>query len=202
MNHKKVERLYREEGLQLAKRRKKKASKWRGEKMELPIAPNERWSMDFVHDRLINGKRIRTLNIVDDYTRECIWIEAGASLSGSRVVKVLEFLVHLRGNPSAIVVDNGPEFTGKDLDQWAYENQVRLHFIQPGKPVQNAFVESFNGKFRYECLNDHWFHMLQEAQKIIHAWREDYNHTRPHSSLGYKTPAEFAKIAKISAATP
>lgn len=195
MNHKKVERLYQEEELQLAKRRKKKTSKWRGEKAEVPTAPNDRWSMDFVHDRLVNGRRLRMLNIVDDYTRECLWIEVGQSLSGQRVTQVLDFLVHLRGaSPKIIVTDNGPEFCSRALDQWAYDNKVHLHFIEPGKPVQNAFVESFNGKLRYECLNDHWFRNLDEATNIIHDWRDDYNHCRPHSSLGFKTPAEFAKI--------
>jgi len=120
MNHKKVERLYREEGLQLAKRRKQKKCQWRGEKAPMPTRPNERWSMDFVHDRLVNQKRIRTLNIVDDFTRECLWIEVDQSLSGKRVTRVLDFLVHLRGKPAIIVSDNGPEFTGMDLNQWMY----------------------------------------------------------------------------------
>lgn len=145
-----------------------------------------------MHDRLVNGRRLRLLNIVDDFTRECLWVEVGSSLTGARVAQVLDFLVRLRGKPRAIVVDNGPEFTGRDLDKWAYENKIYLHFIQPGKPVQNAFVESFNGKFRDECLNDHWFHTLDEARTIVDAWREDYNFVRPHSSLDYKTPAEFA----------
>lgn len=198
MNQKKVERLYREEGLQLAKRRKKKVSKWRSEQVELPKKPNERWSMDFVHDRLVNGQRLRMLNIVDDYTRECLWIEVGQSLSGQRVARVLDFLVHMREKPKMIVTDNGPEFCSKVLDQWAYDNKVHHHFIEPGKPIQNAFVESFNGKMRFECLNDHWFQSIKEAELTIHDWREDYNTNRPHSSLNYKTPAEFAK----SSATP
>ena len=198
MNHKKVERLYREEGLQLHKRRKKKASKWRGEAPASPTKANERWSMDFVHDRLVNGRKIRILNVVDTFTRECLWIEVGPAMSGESVTTVLDFLVHLRGNPQSITTDNGSEFTGRALDKWAYDHKVHLHFIDPGKPVQNAYVESFNGKFRNECLNDHWFTTLDQARDSIHAWREDYNTVRPHSSLGYKTPAEFA----FSAANP
>jgi putative transposase len=198
MNHKKVERLYREEGLQLHKRRKKKTSKWRGEAPASPTKANESWSMDFVNDRLVNGRKIRILNVVDTFTRECLWIEVGPALSGERVTNVLDFLVHLRGKPQSITTDNGSEFTGRALDKWAYDHKVYLHFIDPGKPVQNAYVESFNGKFRNECLNDHWFNTLDEARDSIHAWREDYNTVRPHSSLGYKTPAEFA----FSAANP
>jgi putative transposase len=198
MNHKKAERLYKEEGLQLYKRQRKNRRKWRAEPLDMPTRANERWSMDFVADRLVNGRKLRTLNVVDDFTRECLWIEVDQSLGGYRVVQALEFLLHMRGKPKTIVTDNGSEFTGKTLDQWAYTHQVHLHFIDPGKPVQNAFVESFNGKFRNECLNDHWFNSIDEARNIIHAWREDYNTVRPHSSLGYKTPAEFA----LSAANP
>jgi putative transposase len=198
MNHKKAERLYVEEGLQLHKRKRKSRQKWRAEPAALPVQANERWSMDFVADRLVNGRKLRMLNIVDDFTRECLWIEVGQSLGGNQVVQALDFLRHIRGKPKVIVTDNGSEFRGRTLDQWAYENQVHLHFIDPGKPVQNAFVESFNGKFRNECLNDHWFNSIDEARDIIYAWREDYNQVRPHSSLGYKTPAEFA----LSAAKP
>jgi putative transposase len=196
MNHKKVERLYREEQLQLHKRQKKKTQKWRGEKPAAAMAANDHWSMDFVHDRLVNGRKIRTLNVVDIFTRECLWIEVGSSMSGRRVTEVLDFLIHLRGVPKVITTDNGSEFAGRALDKWAYDHRVHLHFIDPGKPVQNAYVESFNGKFRNECLNDHWFHSIDQAQEIIYAWREDYNTVRPHSSLGYKTPAEFAKTTQ------
>jgi len=198
MNHKKVERLYREEGLQLHKRQKKRRQKWREETVARPTQINERWSMDFVQDRLMNGRKLRLLNVVDEFTRECLWIEAGYSLSGKRVTEVLDFLIHFRGaKPAMIVTDNGPEFAGRALDRWAYDHSVHLHFIEPGKPVQNAFVESFNGKFRNECLNDHWFTSLDHARTIVHAWREDYNTVRPHSSLNYKTPKEFA-LAKAN----
>lgn len=195
-NHKRIYRVYREEGLQVAVRRKRKTARWRGEKPAASLARNDRWSMDFVSDQLADGRKIRTLNIVDDHTRECLAIEVDTSLSGFRVCRVLDRLVADRGHPARIITDNGPEFTSKVLDRWAYEHCVELQFIQPGKPVQNAFVESFNGTFRNECLNEHWFISLQEAKDLIEAWRVDYNTERPHSSLGGKTPGEFATFAQ------
>lgn len=195
-NHKRIYRVYREEGLQVAVRRKRKTARWRGEKPAASLARNDRWSMDFVSDQLADGRKIRTLNIVDDHTRECLAIEVDTSLSGFRVCRVLDRLVADRGHPARIITDNGPEFTSKVLDRWAYEHCVELQFIQPGKPVQNAFVESFNGTFRNECLNEHWFISLQEAKELIEAWRVDYNTERPHSSLGGKTPGEFATFAQ------
>lgn len=191
-NPKRIYRVYREEGLQVARRRRRKTAKWRGEKPVPPTAPNQRWSMDFVQDYTQAGKRVRMLNVVDDYTRECLWIEVDTSLPGLRVARVLEQLVQLRGRPQQVLSDNGPEFTGRALDQWAYQRGVRLQFIEPGKPMQNGFVESFNGKFRDECLNEHWFEDVAEARDISEAWRIDYNEVRPHSSLNNKTPAEFA----------
>ncbi len=195
-NHKRIYRVYREEGLQVAVRRKRKTARWRGEKPAASLARNDRWSMDFVSDQLADGRKIRTLNIVDDHTRECLAIEVDTSLSGFRVCRVLDRLVADRGHPARIITDNGPEFTSKVLDRWAYEHCVELQFIQPGKPVQNAFVESFNGTFRNECLNQHWFISLQEAKDLIESWRVDYNTERPHSSLGGKTPGEFATFAQ------
>ena len=195
-NHKRIYRVYREEGLQVAVRRKRKTARWRGEKPAASLARNDRWSMDFVSDQLADGRKIRTLNIVDDHTRECLAIEVDTSLSGFRVCRVLDRLVVDRGHPARIITDNGPEFTSKVLDRWAYEHCVELQFIQPGKPGQNAFVESFNGTFRNECLNEHWFISLQEAKELIEAWRVDYNTERPHSSLGGKTPGEFATFAQ------
>lgn len=195
-NHKRIYRVYREEGLQVAVRRKRKTARWRGEKPAASLARNDRWSMDFVSDQLADGRKIRTLNIVDDHTRECLAIEVDTSLSGFRVCRVLDRLVADRGHPARIITDNGPEFTSKVLDRWACEHCVELQFIQPGKPVQNAFVESFNGTFRNECLNEHWFISLQEAKELIEAWRVDYNTERPHSSLGGKTPGEFATFAQ------
>jgi len=193
INHKAVHRIYREEGLQVRRRKRKRIGPADRQPIELPQKVNERWSMDFVSDVLSNGRRIRTLNIVDDFSRECPAIEVDTSLTGARVVRVLERLSLTRKLPMAIVVDNGPELISKALDEWAYRNGVRLHFIEPGKPVQNAFVESFNGKFRDECLNEHWFTNLVDARQTIEEWRIDYNTLRPHSSLGYMTPIEYAR---------
>lgn len=157
--------------------------------------------MDFTHDMLADGRRFRTLNIVDDFTRECPAIEVDTSLPGGRVVRVLERLAQTRGLPKAIVLDNGPEFAGRRLDAWAFERGVELLFIRPGKPVENAFIESFNGRFRDECLNSHWFTGLDDARQRIEAWRRDYNLVRPHSALGGKSPAEFASESKASEST-
>ena len=191
-NHKRVYRVYRELSLQVPKRRRRKTARWRGDKPVAPEHKGQRWSMDFVQDQVAGGRRFRTLNIVDDFTRECLGIEVATSLGGERVVRLLDRLVDYHGKPGRLLMDNGPEFTGKVLDRWAYENEVDLQFIEPGKPMQNGFAESFNGKFRDECLNDHWFLNLTEAREIIESWRHDYNHFRPHSSLNYQTPAEFA----------
>ena len=151
--------------------------------------------MDFMVDTLADGRGFRTLNIVDDFTRECVAIEVDRSLPGARVVRVLERLQATIGLPRRIVVDNGPEFAGRALDTWAYANGVELRFIRPGKPIENAYVESFNGKFRDECLNEHWFVSVAEAKAIIEAWRVDYNTVRPHASLGQQTPAAYAAAA-------
>jgi putative transposase len=148
--------------------------------------------MDFVSDGLAHGRRFRCLNVVDDYTRECLAIEVDTSLPGIRVKQVMQRLCEMRGLPLSITVDNGPEFAGKVLDAWAYEAGVTLSFIRPGKPVENAYIESFNGKFRDECLNEHWFTSMKHARKMIEAWRIEYNVERPHSSLGYLTPEQFA----------
>ena len=192
INHKRVYRLYREEHLQVTKRGHRKTAKWRGQLPPLPTAPNQRWSLDFVHDALADGRHIRLLNVVDDDTRECLAIEVDTSLCGQRVVRVLDRLLAERGRPQALLMDNGPEFTGKALDRWAYERQLPLQFIQPGKPMQNAYVESFNGKLRDECLNEHGFVSLPHARETIAAWRVDDNEVRPHSSLKHQTPAAFA----------
>ena len=191
INHKKVERIYREEGLSLRKRKRKKmAAQIR---VILPPAqrPNERWSMDFVSDSLVTGRRFRALTIVDDFSRECPAIEVDTSLGGARVVQVLERLAELRGLPGMITIDNGPEFTGRALDEWAYRRGVKLNFIRPGKPIENAFVESFNGRFRDECLNDNWLMSMKHARKVIEAWRKDYNESRPHGSLEGLSPKEY-----------
>jgi putative transposase len=152
--------------------------------------------MDFVTDSIVNGRRFRALAIVDDYSRECPAIEVDTSLGGLRVVNVLERLAETRGLPDVITMDNGPEFTGRHLDAWAYRNNVKLNFIRPGKPIENAFAESFNGRLRDECLNANWFINLKHARETIEEWRIDYNEVRPHSSLKGSTPKEYAIIAK------
>lgn len=192
VNWKRVYRVYREEGLTVRRRRRKRIAVPR-QPMPIPQAMNERWSMDFVHDMLHNGRRIRMLNVVDDCTRECLAIETDTSLPGSRVIEVLERLRDQRGLPHAIVADNGPEFAGRALDQWAHERGLKIDYIRPGKPVDNAFVESFNGRFRDECLNESWFLSLNEAREAIEAWRLDYNEVRPHSALGGRSPSEYAR---------
>jgi putative transposase len=150
--------------------------------------------MDFVHDALSSGRRIRCLNVVDDFTKESLAIEVDTSISGLRVARVLDRIAKHRPLPTRIRVDHGPEFTSRILDAWAHAHAhgIKLAFTQPGKPTQNAYIESFNGRFRDECLNDHWFLSLHEARTLIEGWRQDYNLTRPHTSLGYSTPTEFA----------
>ena len=191
VNHKKVYRLYCQLNLKLRRRRKNKIKSERRQPMPLPTNTNQRWSIDFVSDSFWDGRRFRTLNIVDDFSRECLGIEISTSIPGARAVRVLDFLVELRGKPQQIVLDNGPEFTSKVFLKWAEERNIELSFIEPGKPIQNAFVESFNGKFRDECLNEHWFLNLEDARKKVEKWRNDYNFVRPHSSLGYLTPEAF-----------
>lgn len=193
VNHKRVERIYREEGLSLRKRKKKRQTAALRVVLPTPVQPNKRWSMDFVSDQLSDGRKFRSLTIVDDCSRESPAIEVGTSLPGKRVTRVLNRLAESRGLPDAIVVDNGPEFSGSALDSWAHERGVKLCFIRPGKPVENAYIESFNGKFRDECLNEHWFTSLKDAQEKIEAWRKDYNKHRPHSSLGNLSPEEFVR---------
>jgi putative transposase len=191
VNHKRTYRLYREQGLMVRKRKRKRIALAERLMRMAPTAPNQSWSMDYVADALIDGRKLRTLNIVDDFTRECLAIEVDTSLPGTRVVAVLERLRDLRGLPKSITVDHGPEFEGRILDAWAYKNGVDLAFIRPGKPVDNCYIESFNGRFRDECLNEHWFLTMQHARSTIEAWRIEYNTERTHSSLGDLTPEEF-----------
>jgi putative transposase len=193
INHKRTERIYRELGLSLRRKRRKK--RFRSETRSILPAPerrNQYWAMDFVSDQLVSGIRFRSLTIVDVLTKECPEIEVARSLPGQRVVSVLNRLAFIHGKPEVIILDNGPEMISKALDQWAYENGVKLHFIDPGKPTQNGFIESFNGKFRDECLNSHWFRDLADARVKIRAWRDEYNNDRPHSSIGNLTPMEYA----------
>lgn len=190
VNPKRTYRLYREEGLQVRTKRRKKLVRPRIP-MLVPDAVNQRWSMDFVSDQLANGRRFRVLNIVDDYTREIVLQVVDFSISGYRVARELDRLE--RKLPKTIVCDNGPEFTCKAMFFWAKKTGTKLHFIQPGKPTQNAFVESFNGKFREYCLDMHWFASITDARSIIDDWRTHFNDVRPHRSLGRIPPAVFAK---------
>lgn len=199
VNHKRVERLYRQEGLSLRKRKKKRPSHCR---LVLPKASraDQYWSMDFVSDSLYDGRRFRALTIIDQYTREAIAIEVSNSITGHHVCRVLDWLFELRSVPEAITVDHGPEFTSSALDQWAYDNNVTLDFIRPGKPIENAHIESFNGRFRDECLNEHVFASLRDARRKIEAWRMDYNQNRPHSGINNLTPYEFAETTRLNLA--
>lgn len=163
---------------------------------QLTTAINEIWSMDFVADALFDGRRLRALTVVDNYTRESLAIDVGQSLKGEDVVNTLNRIAALRGLPATIKVDNGSEFISKVMDKWAYERGVELDFSRPGKPTDNAKVESFNGRFRQECLNTHWFLSLEDAKDKIEAWREYYNEARPHSALKWATPSEFARLAR------
>ena len=189
VNHKRIYRLYREEGRSIrTKHRKKRVSLPR---VIPPPAqrPNERWSIDFLTDGLVDGRRLRVMTIVDNVSRVSPAIQVDASITGERVVAVLNQLKHTLDLPSRLAVDNGPEFISKALDAWAYRNQVTLEFSRPGKPTDNAFVESFNGHFRQECLDQHWFETLVEAKEVIEAWRIEYNEERPHRALGHQVPA-------------
>lgn len=190
VNHKRVERLYRAEDLAVRRRpRKRRAREDRGA-APMPSRPNERWGLDFMSDALATGRRIRLLCVLDLFTREALAIEVDVSLPGARVVAVLERVVGERRAPTGVVLDNGPELTGRALDEWATGRGVRLRFIDPGKPSQNGFVEGFNGRFRDECLDRSWFTSLADARTIVENWRRDYNGSRPHSALGYRTPDE------------
>ena len=200
VNHKRTERLYKEEKLALRIRRRKKLASC--SRVELPAAvmPNQLWAMDFMHDALYNGRKIRLLTIIDTYTKESLRIEVDTSIGGQRVAAVLTQLSAFRGLPESIVVDNGPEFISNAMDSWAYVRGIRLHFIRPGKPVDNAFMESFNGRLRDECLNENWFMSLDHARAVIENWRIDYNQERPHSSLGDMTPYEFMRLEEAKGA--
>ena len=192
VNRKRVQRVYREAGLSVRRRARKRVAVERVPR-SMPIAVNIRWSMDFVSDALADGRKFRALSIVDDFSRECPVIAVDRSLPGERVVRELEQVARVRDYPDVIVCDNGPEFRGEALDRWAHAHGVTLQFIEPGKPVQNCFIESFNGRLRDECLNESWFVSLLDAQQTIEAYRVDYNDTRPHSGLAGCTPNEFAK---------
>ena len=191
-NHKKLLRIYREEGLKVRRRGGRKRALGTRAPMTLPQGVNQRWSLDFVSDAFTCGRRFRILCVVDDFTRECLTLVADTSLSGARVTRELDAIVAIRGKPLAVVSDNGTELTSVSILRWSQERQVEWHYIAPGKPTQNAFVESFNGRLRDECLNETLFTSLVQARAVLAAWRQDYNTVRPHSKLGGRTPAEIA----------
>jgi len=201
VNHKRVYRLYRQDGLSL-RLKKPRRNISAGDRVRQPAAaaPNEMWSMDFVSSALFDGRRLRALTAVDTYPREALAIDVDQGIKGEQVFKAMARIAGTRGSPKGIRVDNGPEFISKALDRWAYENGVTLDFSRPGKPTGNAFVESFNGRLRDECLNAHWFLSLADARAKIEAWRSLYNESWPHTSLGWLTPNEYAAAATLRAA--
>jgi putative transposase len=192
VNHKRIERLMREERLLVPQRRRRKRVALARVPTPVPTQPDTRWSMDFVRDTLIDGRPFRVWTVVDDATRECPMLLVERSLSGVRIAEALEWLHLIRGLPNVLVCDNGPEFVSQALDHWAERRGVTLDFIRPGHPVENCFIESFNGRLRDECLNVHHFRTLDDARTVIEAWRTEYNTQRPHSSLGWLTPEGFA----------
>jgi len=200
VNHKRIQRLYGEEGLNLRLRRPRRhVMAARRIERTGPTAANEVWAMDFVSDALFDGRRFRALTVVDAFTRECLAIEPDQAIRAEAVVAVLDRLIGARGTPPGkIRLDNGPEFVSRVLDHWAYRHGVTLDFSRPGKPTDNSYIESFNGRLRDECLNTHWFLSLADARAKIEAWRRDYNECRPHTSLGLRTPAEFASSAGVN----
>jgi putative transposase len=202
VNHKLVFRLYQEEGLGLRRRRpRRRVSAARRVGAAQPQQTNESWSMDFMSDQLYSGRWIRILTLVDNYSRECLALRVGVSLKGEDVVEVLNTVIRERGAPRSIRVDNGTEFTSVVMDQWAYWNGVTLDFTRPGKPGDNALIEAFNSRFRQECLNEHWFLSVADAQDRVDAWRRHYNAERPHSALGNAAPLDFvgASMAAFAA---
>jgi putative transposase len=192
-NHKRIRRIYRLEGLAVRRRQRKKQLSVPRVVIPLAMEPNERWAIDFMRDTLYDGRAFRALTVIDTCTRESLGIEVGVSMSGEVVVQVLERIALERGYPKRITLDNGPEFHSRAMDAWAHKHGVHLQFIRPGKPVENAFIESFNGRLRDECLNQHWFLSLSDARRAIEAWRVIYNTARPHRGLASLTPAEFAE---------
>lgn len=190
VNHKRVYRLYRAAGLTVPQRKRKRVAVSRGQLVRIGTVPNEHWSLDFMSDTLSNGRRLRTLSVLDTCTREALVIAVDTSLPSKAVTRLLDEIRLSRQGPARITLDNGPELTSIWFDQWADQHGIELDYIEPGKPVQNAVMESFNGRFRDECLNSHWFTSLEDARRTTEAWRLDYNQERPHSSLGYRTPEE------------
>ncbi|MBU73920.1 IS3 family transposase [Spongiibacter sp.] len=198
-NHKWVYRLYRDQGLslRLKRPRRNKAAKNR-QPLQQANHPNHIWGMDFVSDALFDGRRLRLLTIIDQFTRECLGIVVGQSLKGHDVQEALTAIARFRGNPEVLKTDNGSEFAGKVMDRWAYERNIEIDFSRPGKPTDNATVESFNGRLRQECLNENWFLSLADAREKIEAWRTFYNQVRPHSALEWSTPSDYARKHAVS----
>ncbi|MDH1254352.1 IS3 family transposase [Comamonas thiooxydans] len=193
VNHKRVDRLYAEAGLQVRKRKRKKIPLADRHPLQRPMTANQVWSMDFVFDRTAEGRSIKSLTVVDDATHEAVAIVAERAMGGNQLVRVLDQLAITRGLPKAIRTDNGKEFCGRAMLNWAHARGVQLFLIEPGKPNQNAYIESFNGRFREECLNEHWFTSLAHARVIVEAWRREYNEERPKKALGGLTPAAYAQ---------
>lgn len=199
VNHKRVYRLYRQEGLCMrAKKPRRHVSCQKREIRPTAVRRDERWSLDFMHDELVDGRRLRVLTLVDHFTRESPALVVDLSIGGHRVVQTLGYLALQGRRPKTIAVDNGTEFTSKVFDQWAYLNGVALDFSRPGKPTDNALIESFNARLRAECLNENWFLSLEDAQEKIEAWRRHYNTERPHSALGNRSPHEFLEAVKLA----
>jgi putative transposase len=199
INHKRTERIYKEEGLSLRIRRRRKMSSLLRTEVPRPLHPNHIWSMDFIKDAIYTGRKLKVLPIIDEFTKKCFKIEVDTSITGIRVVRILNDIALMEGLPEIIIVDNGPEFISKALDNWAYQRGAKLFFITPGKPVENMYIESFNGRLRDECLNEHWFMSIEHARQVIEDWRIDYNTERPHSSLDNLTPEEFIQKLKEKA---
>jgi putative transposase len=202
VNIKRLRCIYRDATLQVRKRVRRRVALGRGNPAPTVSTMNERWSLDFVHDTLSSARRARALTVVDDFTHESLAIEVDTSLTGEHVSRVLNMLGEIRGLPKTLVTDNGTELTSLAMLRWAADRRVRLHHIAPGRPTQHAFIESLNGKFRDECLNEHSFESLAEAREIIDAWQLDYNEARPHSSLGNRTPEEFVRARLNSLPSP
>lgn len=196
VNWKKLYRIYKEEGLTVRKRGGRKRALGTRAPMAVPQGPNQRWSLDFVSDSLSCGRRFRILNVIDDFSRECLAAVVDTSLSGIRVARELDQVAAIRGYPYMVVSDNGTELTSNAILKWQEDRKVEWHYIVPGKPMQNGFVESFNGRMRDECLNEHLFDGLCHARNLVAAWRHDFNHHRPHSSLAGLTPAEYVNRSK------
>ena len=202
VNHKRVYRLYRDANLAVRKRKKVRRPPSERVALQAPTRVNEVWSMDFVSDSLVSGRRIKCLTVADDFSHECVDIATDFGIGGQYVTRLLDQAALFRGYPRAVRTDNGPEFTSRAFIGWAQMHRIEHLLIEPGKPTQYCYIESFNGKFRDECLNEHWFQTLQQARTEISTWRQDYNEVRPHSSCGRIPPAKYAALHRQQKAAP